>query len=121
MFAAHSHRQSFWEHVILACEDECLQLDMLLVSGLSVSHSHRCSMLAFSFEQLNSLREFLLSLILQKQVTCYLLFSLSTAVIGSLQFGYNTGVINAPEQVCTVCVVREINFLFANKYFPFQA
>uniref|UniRef100_A0AAY4E209 Major facilitator superfamily (MFS) profile domain-containing protein n=1 Tax=Denticeps clupeoides TaxID=299321 RepID=A0AAY4E209_9TELE len=33
-----------------------------------------------------------------KQVTCYLLFSLSTAVIGSLQFGYNTGVINAPEQ-----------------------
>uniref|UniRef100_A0A8C1YI71 Solute carrier family 2 member 3a n=1 Tax=Cyprinus carpio TaxID=7962 RepID=A0A8C1YI71_CYPCA len=33
-----------------------------------------------------------------KQVTCYLLFSLLTAVIGSLQFGYNTGVINAPEQ-----------------------
>ncbi|KAK1804696.1 hypothetical protein P4O66_003524 [Electrophorus voltai] len=33
-----------------------------------------------------------------KQVTCYLLFSLATAVIGSLQFGYNTGVINAPEQ-----------------------
>uniref|UniRef100_A0A4W4HKW1 Major facilitator superfamily (MFS) profile domain-containing protein n=1 Tax=Electrophorus electricus TaxID=8005 RepID=A0A4W4HKW1_ELEEL len=34
----------------------------------------------------------------EKQVTCYLLFSLATAVIGSLQFGYNTGVINAPEQ-----------------------
>ncbi|XP_075994732.1 solute carrier family 2, facilitated glucose transporter member 3a isoform X1 [Genypterus blacodes] len=34
----------------------------------------------------------------KKQVTGYLLFSLSTAVIGSLQFGYNTGVINAPEQ-----------------------
>ncbi|XP_008303260.1 solute carrier family 2, facilitated glucose transporter member 1-like [Stegastes partitus] len=34
----------------------------------------------------------------EKQVTGYLLFSLSTAVIGSLQFGYNTGVINAPEQ-----------------------
>lgn len=32
-------------------------------------------------------------------MTCYLLFSLATAVIGSLQFGYNTGVINAPEQV----------------------
>uniref|UniRef100_A0A671XE40 Solute carrier family 2 member 3a n=1 Tax=Sparus aurata TaxID=8175 RepID=A0A671XE40_SPAAU len=31
-------------------------------------------------------------------VTGYLLFSLGTAVIGSLQFGYNTGVINAPEQ-----------------------
>ncbi|KAK3508370.1 hypothetical protein QTP70_025781, partial [Hemibagrus guttatus] len=34
----------------------------------------------------------------QKEVTGYLLFSLATAVIGSLQFGYNTGVINAPEQ-----------------------
>ncbi|CAN9503647.1 unnamed protein product [Ophioblennius macclurei] len=33
----------------------------------------------------------------EKQVTGYLLFSLGTAVIGSLQFGYNTGVINAPE------------------------
>lgn len=32
----------------------------------------------------------------KKQVTCYLLFCVSTAVIGSLQFGYNTGVINAP-------------------------
>uniref|UniRef100_A0AAY4AAT7 Major facilitator superfamily (MFS) profile domain-containing protein n=1 Tax=Denticeps clupeoides TaxID=299321 RepID=A0AAY4AAT7_9TELE len=34
----------------------------------------------------------------KKQVTCYLLFCVSTAVIGSLQFGYNTGVINAPEE-----------------------
>lgn len=34
----------------------------------------------------------------QKKVTLYLLFCVSTAVIGSLQFGYNTGVINAPEQ-----------------------
>ncbi|XP_070702119.1 solute carrier family 2, facilitated glucose transporter member 3a, partial [Pempheris klunzingeri] len=33
-----------------------------------------------------------------KQVTGFLLFSLGTAVIGSLQFGYNTGVINAPEE-----------------------
>uniref|UniRef100_A0A3Q2YD18 Solute carrier family 2 member 3b n=1 Tax=Hippocampus comes TaxID=109280 RepID=A0A3Q2YD18_HIPCM len=32
------------------------------------------------------------------KVTCYLLYCVSTAVIGSLQFGYNTGVINAPEQ-----------------------
>uniref|UniRef100_A0A3Q1K127 Major facilitator superfamily (MFS) profile domain-containing protein n=1 Tax=Anabas testudineus TaxID=64144 RepID=A0A3Q1K127_ANATE len=31
-------------------------------------------------------------------IYCYLLFSLATAVIGSLQFGYNTGVINAPEE-----------------------
>ncbi|XP_067093768.1 solute carrier family 2, facilitated glucose transporter member 3 [Osmerus mordax] len=34
----------------------------------------------------------------KKGVTGYLLFCVSTAVIGSLQFGYNTGVINAPEQ-----------------------
>ncbi|XP_068998647.1 solute carrier family 2, facilitated glucose transporter member 3 [Embiotoca jacksoni] len=34
----------------------------------------------------------------KKKVTLYLLYSVSTAVIGSLQFGYNTGVINAPEQ-----------------------
>ncbi|KAF7666828.1 hypothetical protein LDENG_00089220 [Lucifuga dentata] len=34
----------------------------------------------------------------KKKITFYLLFSVSTAVIGSLQFGYNTGVINAPEQ-----------------------
>ncbi|KAG7269331.1 hypothetical protein CRUP_006689 [Coryphaenoides rupestris] len=34
----------------------------------------------------------------RKKVTCYLLYCISTAVIGSLQFGYNTGVINAPEQ-----------------------
>uniref|UniRef100_A0A3B4YNZ2 Solute carrier family 2, facilitated glucose transporter member 5 n=1 Tax=Seriola lalandi dorsalis TaxID=1841481 RepID=A0A3B4YNZ2_SERLL len=34
--------------------------------------------------------------------TVYLLYCVSTAVIGSLQFGYNTGVINAPEQVCVL-------------------
>ncbi|KAM9852172.1 solute carrier family 2, facilitated glucose transporter member 3 [Aulostomus maculatus] len=34
----------------------------------------------------------------QKRITFYLLYCVSTAVIGSLQFGYNTGVINAPEQ-----------------------
>lgn len=34
----------------------------------------------------------------QKKVTLYLLYCVSTAVIGSLQFGYNTGVINAPEK-----------------------
>ncbi|CAN9513698.1 unnamed protein product [Ophioblennius macclurei] len=33
----------------------------------------------------------------KKKITVYLLFCVSTAVIGSLQFGYNTGVINAPE------------------------
>ncbi|KAK7886350.1 hypothetical protein WMY93_025971 [Mugilogobius chulae] len=34
----------------------------------------------------------------KKTITPYLLYCVSTAVIGSLQFGYNTGVINAPEQ-----------------------
>ncbi|XP_010883234.2 solute carrier family 2, facilitated glucose transporter member 3 isoform X1 [Esox lucius] len=34
----------------------------------------------------------------KKGVTGYLLYCVATAVIGSLQFGYNTGVINAPEQ-----------------------
>ncbi|XP_029308176.1 solute carrier family 2, facilitated glucose transporter member 1 isoform X2 [Cottoperca gobio] len=34
----------------------------------------------------------------KKKVTFYLLYSVFTAAIGSLQFGYNTGVINAPEQ-----------------------
>ncbi|XP_056141613.1 solute carrier family 2, facilitated glucose transporter member 1 [Lampris incognitus] len=34
----------------------------------------------------------------KKKVTCYLVYCVCTAVIGSLQFGYNTGVINAPEK-----------------------
>ncbi|XP_020486317.1 solute carrier family 2, facilitated glucose transporter member 1 [Labrus bergylta] len=34
-----------------------------------------------------------------KQITFPLLMSVGTAVIGSLQFGYNTGVINAPQKV----------------------
>ncbi|XP_068170440.1 solute carrier family 2, facilitated glucose transporter member 1 [Antennarius striatus] len=34
-----------------------------------------------------------------KQLTFPLLMSVGTAVIGSLQFGYNTGVINAPETI----------------------
>uniref|UniRef100_A0A672IAZ5 Solute carrier family 2 member 3b n=1 Tax=Salarias fasciatus TaxID=181472 RepID=A0A672IAZ5_SALFA len=32
------------------------------------------------------------------KVIAYLLYCVSTAIIGSLQFGHNTGVINAPEQ-----------------------
>uniref|UniRef100_A0A669B914 Solute carrier family 2 member 3b n=1 Tax=Oreochromis niloticus TaxID=8128 RepID=A0A669B914_ORENI len=39
-----------------------------------------------------------LQFIPKKKLTPYLLYCVSTAVIGSLQFGYNTGVINAPEQ-----------------------
>uniref|UniRef100_A0A4W4FQK7 Major facilitator superfamily (MFS) profile domain-containing protein n=1 Tax=Electrophorus electricus TaxID=8005 RepID=A0A4W4FQK7_ELEEL len=38
------------------------------------------------------------SLSQRKQITRHLLFCVSTAVIGSLQFGYNTGVINAPYE-----------------------
>ncbi|KAG5282219.1 hypothetical protein AALO_G00053590 [Alosa alosa] len=34
-----------------------------------------------------------------KQVTFQLMLAVGTAVIGSLQFGYNTGVINAPQKI----------------------
>ncbi|XP_042364894.1 solute carrier family 2, facilitated glucose transporter member 1 [Plectropomus leopardus] len=34
-----------------------------------------------------------------KQITFPLMLSVGTAVIGSLQFGYNTGVINAPQKI----------------------
>lgn len=33
------------------------------------------------------------------QVTPQLMLAVGTAVIGSFQFGYNTGVINAPQNV----------------------
>lgn len=35
----------------------------------------------------------------KKQVTLKLMMAVGTAVIGSLQFGYNTGVINAPQKI----------------------
>ena len=34
-----------------------------------------------------------------QRVTCSLVFALSTAVLGMFNFGYNTGVINAPQEV----------------------
>uniref|UniRef100_A0A8C6Z6Q4 Solute carrier family 2, facilitated glucose transporter member 3 n=1 Tax=Nothoprocta perdicaria TaxID=30464 RepID=A0A8C6Z6Q4_NOTPE len=33
------------------------------------------------------------------KITAYLIYAVSIAAIGSLQFGYNTGVINAPEKI----------------------
>lgn len=42
---------------------------------------------------------FILLLSLQKQITFPLMMCVGAAVIGSLQFGYNTGVINAPQSV----------------------
>uniref|UniRef100_A0A8B9H1R9 Solute carrier family 2 member 3b n=1 Tax=Astyanax mexicanus TaxID=7994 RepID=A0A8B9H1R9_ASTMX len=38
----------------------------------------------------------ILSLLQRNRMTCHLLFCVCTAAIGSLQFGYNIGVINAP-------------------------
>lgn len=35
------------------------------------------------------------------------MMAVGTAVIGSLQFGYNTGVINAPQNVSIYVCVRE--------------
>ncbi|XP_078507590.1 solute carrier family 2, facilitated glucose transporter member 1-like [Lissotriton helveticus] len=35
----------------------------------------------------------------KKQITCPLVFSVTVAVIGSFQYGYNTGVINAPQSI----------------------
>ena len=40
-----------------------------------------------------------LSLSLLQKVTFQLMLAVGAAVIGSLQFGYNTGVINAPQKV----------------------
>lgn len=34
-----------------------------------------------------------------QKITASLIYAVSVAAIGSLQFGYNTGVINAPEKV----------------------
>lgn len=47
-----------------------------------------------------------------KQLTFPLLLSVGAAVIGSLQFGYNTGVINAPQNV----IERFINTTWEKRY-----
>uniref|UniRef100_A0A665UID2 Solute carrier family 2, facilitated glucose transporter member 1-like n=1 Tax=Echeneis naucrates TaxID=173247 RepID=A0A665UID2_ECHNA len=45
---------------------------------------------------------------LQQQVTPWLIMAAGTAVIGSLQFGYNTGVINAPQNVSIISCQRSL-------------
>ncbi|CAL8340891.1 unnamed protein product [Merluccius merluccius] len=47
-----------------------------------------------------------------KQITFRLMFAVGTAVIGSLQFGYNTGVINAPQKI----IEGFINETWAERY-----
>ncbi|KAM8914404.1 solute carrier family 2, facilitated glucose transporter member 1 [Spinachia spinachia] len=47
-----------------------------------------------------------------KQVTSTLMLSVGAAVIGSLQFGYNTGVINAPQKV----IEKYINETWLQRY-----
>lgn len=40
-----------------------------------------------------------------------LVFAIFSAVLGMFQFGYNTGVINAPQKVC-----KKNGFFFANDH-----
>ncbi|XP_036007392.1 solute carrier family 2, facilitated glucose transporter member 1 [Fundulus heteroclitus] len=47
-----------------------------------------------------------------KQITFPLLMSVGAAVIGSLQFGYNTGVINAPQKI----IEKFINETYVERY-----
>ncbi|XP_059185028.1 solute carrier family 2, facilitated glucose transporter member 1 [Centropristis striata] len=47
-----------------------------------------------------------------KQITFPLLMSVGAAVIGSLQFGYNTGVINAPQKI----IEKFINETWSERY-----
>ncbi|XP_072509779.1 solute carrier family 2, facilitated glucose transporter member 3 [Notamacropus eugenii] len=44
------------------------------------------------------------------KVTCSLLFAVGVAAIGSFQFGYNTGVINAPEQIIKDFLNRTLEY-----------
>lgn len=48
----------------------------------------------------------------QQQLTLPLMLTVGTAVIGSLQFGYNTGVINAPQKVSDEHILTHAQTLF---------
>ncbi|XP_047202399.1 solute carrier family 2, facilitated glucose transporter member 1-like isoform X1 [Girardinichthys multiradiatus] len=50
--------------------------------------------------------------LVEMQITLPLLMSVGTAVIGSLQFGYNTGVINAPQKI----IEKFINETYFERY-----
>ena len=41
-------------------------------------------------------------------LTFFLAYSIFSAVLGMLQFGYNTGVINAPEQVLVNMIMMKL-------------
>ncbi len=47
----------------------------------------------------------------QQQLTLPLMLTVGTAVIGSLQFGYNTGVINAPQKVSDEHILTHVQTL----------
>lgn len=47
-----------------------------------------------------------MNVVLQK-ITFNLMLSVGAAVIGSLQFGYNTGVINAPQKVSHASAMKQ--------------
>ena len=52
------------------------------------------------------------SLSSQQGLTFFLGYSIFSAVLGMLQFGYNTGVINAPESV----IEKFIRFAYRQRY-----
>lgn len=41
-----------------------------------------------------------------QRITAYLSMAVFSAIMGSLQYGYNTGVINAPEKVFSLTIFR---------------
>lgn len=90
--------------LILAPLDSCVQL------------LKWCKELAKLVSSLTTLPP-LLSVPLQ-QITFPLMMCVGAAVIGSLQFGYNTGVINAPQKVRYVSVCIHVQMVYSSKHVP---